>query len=372
MGEPGSRARRAARDRARIELAESAHVALATLYCDESGNTGVHWADPEQPVFVHGGWLIPSTSHDALLDEVPRLRERYRLNAPELKWQQLARRDNGSSVFRDVFQTMIDHSAIPFFVAMDKDYLLAAKAVETFFDPAYNGALPLELAGAFDFKKDLAERLLQAPGVLSEFASMLRAGDEPDSASIERVALLLADVMTANGDLLLAEALRRITSDGYRQIGSEFGAEVWARTTLGHSMFALMERLEHFLRPRGTRVEIVQDDIPRMEDLLDIVRGMFRETDGSDIMVVNGEIRFFSMPTIDRLRLGDSKEEPFIQLADLLCGFVRTVLTKLKRSEPLDPDERAVGSSLAALFLEYRSWDANLPEETWSHLAALR
>lgn len=40
-------------------------------------------------------------------------------------------------------------------------------------------------------------------------------------------------------------------------------------------------------------------------------------------LVINGEIRFLSMPTVEGIGLGDSKHEPSIQLAELLCGFVR-------------------------------------------------
>ena len=34
------------------------------------------------------------------------------------------------------------------------------------------------------------------------------------------------------------------------------------------------------------------------------------------------------------LRLADSKTGPMIQMADLLCGFVRTVFTKIKNGQP--------------------------------------
>lgn len=343
----------------------------ATFYCDESGNTGVHWGDPDQPVFVHGGWMIPGNRQDALLAELPRIRERHRLNAPELKWQQLARRGGGSAVFRDIFQVMIDNAALPFFLAMDKDYLLAAKAVETFFDPAYNHFLPMSFTSAYDVKKDLAEHLLLAPAALAEFADMLRSGVEPEAPRIERLASQFADFLAENNEPALAEMLRHYTPEEVEDIGSEFGADVWLRTTLGHSMFALMQRLEQFLRPRGTRIEIVHDNIVRFDDLLGMVKGMFREADGDDVLVINGEIRFHRMPTVDSMRLGDSKEEPFIQLADLLVGFVRTVFTKLKHGELLDPDERAVCGDLVMLHQEFYSWDVNVPKATLEQLSAI-
>lgn len=165
--------------------------------------------------------------------------------------------------------------------------------------------------------------------------------------------------------------LRHFGPESLADIGSEFGTDVWMRTTLGHSMFALLNRLEHFLRPRDVRIDIVHDNVVRFEYLLGLIRGMFRDSDGSDALVINGEIRFFSMPTVDSMRLGDSKDEPFIQLADLLCGFVRTVFTKLKRGQQLDPDELAVCGDLVMLRHEFYSWDVNVPKATFEQLQAL-
>ena len=170
---------------------------------------------------------------------------------------------------------------------MDKDYILAAKAVETFFDPEYNPFLPIEFTSAYDGKKDLAEPLLRAPDALSAFSDMLRAGVEPELAALEQLALQFADFLEENNGPGLAEVLRHFDPESLAAMGREFGADVWMRTTLGHSMFALMNRLEQFLRPRDVRIDIVHDDIVRFDDLLAMVRGMFRESDGRDCLVIS-------------------------------------------------------------------------------------
>lgn len=371
MGRSDNPARRAVDERARAARNGSGIETRATFYCDESGNTGVHWGDPHQPVFVHGGWMIPEANRDALLAEIPHLRQRHRLNAPELKWQQIAKRDSGPSIFRDIFETILANAAMPFFQVMDKDYILAAKAVETFFDPEYNHFLPVEFTSASDIKKELAERLVFASEELAAFGEMLRAGVQPEATRVDDLAHRFAAFMERNNGPALAEMLRHFDADALDGIGGEFGADVWMRTTLGHSMFALMNRLEHFIRPRRVRIEIVHDNIVRFDDLLGMVRGMFRESNGRDTLIINGEARYFSMPTVDGMRLGDSKDEPFIQLADLLCGFVRTVFTKFKYDEPLTADERAVCGDLVALHTDFRTWDANVPKETLATMSAV-
>lgn len=358
-------------ERARATTGRRYPEQRVTFYCDESGNTGVNWGDPDQPVFVHGGWMIPSIHQGNLLAALPVLRERHRLKAAELKWQQLAKRGNGSAVFRDIFETMLANAAVPFFHVMDKDYLLATKAVETFFDPAYNHFFHMGFTSAFDVKKDLAESFMLAPEPLAEFAGMLREGVEPEPARIVNLASQLADFLEVNRATALAETLRHFTPEEVQDIASEFGADVWMRTTLGHSMFALMQRLEQFLRPRGVHLEIVHDEILRFDALLGLVRGMFRETDSNDVQVINGEIRFYSMPTVDSMRLGDSKDEPFIQLADLLAGFVRMVFTKLKRGQSLSRDERAVCGDLVMLHDEFYSWEVNVPKSTLEQMSLI-
>lgn len=314
--------------------------------------------------------MIPANQQDALRAELPRFRQRHRLNAPELKWQQLARRTNGAAAFRDIFKVMLANGSVPFFQVMDKDFILAAKAVETFFDPAYNHFLPMAFTSAYDIKKDLAEDLLLAPAALAEFADLLRGGVEPKAGQVEALASHFADSLEER-NTALAETLRRFGSESLADIGSEFGTDVWMRTTLGHSMFGLMNRLEQFLRPRDVRIDIVHDNIVRFEELLNLISGMFRGSDGSDALMIGGEIRFFSMPTVDRLRLSDSKDEPFIQLADLLCGFVRTVFTRLKRGQHLEPDELAVCGDLVMLRHDYYSWDVNVPRATFKQFQEL-
>lgn len=371
MGRSSNPAKRAAQERAQRSGSGRGAEARATFYCDESGNTGVHWGDSDQPVFVHGGWLIPEVHQGALLTAIPDLRRRHRLNAPELKWQQLAKRDTGPAIFRDIFETVLDNSAVPFFQVMDKDYLLAAKAIETFFDPQYNHFLPVGFASAFEIKKELAEHLLPASEELAVFADLLRAGVEPEPKRVDELAHQFADFIEKNNGPALAEMLRHFDTDELVAMGHEFGADVWMRTTLGHSMFALMNRLAHFLRPRETRIEIVHDNIVRFDELLTITRGMFHATGDFDTLMINGQAHFLSMPTVDRMRLGDSKDEPFIQLADLICGFVRTVFTKLKRGEQLQPDELSVCGDLVMLQHEFDSWEVNAPSATVERLLEL-
>ena len=340
----------------------------ATFYCDESGNTGVNWADPDQPVFVYAGWLVPSHAEAAIFSALDVIRARYRIQGTELKWSKIGKRANGAAILRAVFELFLRNAAMPFFFVADKNYQIAAKIVETYFDPEYNHNLASGFTGVFTVKKELAEMLLGAPSILSEFAGWLRGGIEPPAADVRRMVDQLREHFSTLGEADVAAVLSGFTAEGIADIQREFAADVWLRTTTGHTLFALLQRLEGFLHLNTVEVEIVHDELVRFDALFDLMRVLFRESDGTDIHQVEDSLIYLVMPTVTELRLADSRSEPLVQAADLLAGFVRTVFTKLKHSEPLKPDEQAFIHDLAMIYEQWYTWDANIPEETWSTL----
>lgn len=341
------------------------------FYCDESGNTGVHWGDPNQPIFVHGGWLVPIRAADSIEGGLLELRRRHRLNAVELKWQQLSRRAEPGAIFRDFFETMRDHDGLPFFWVMDKHFITGAKVVETFFDPEYNEHYPMEFAAARDIKKELAEAVSHSVEVRQCFVDLMRAGERPSAKAVREVAARLADHFQAGNAPVLADSLRHFSDQAISSMQDELGSATWMRTTVGHSLPGLMQLLEGFMRQRPVELEIVHDNLVRYEPAFDLVRGMFRPSDGRDFTMIGGQPRYHSMPTVTGLRLADSKSEFMIQQADLLCGFVRTIFTKIKNHQKFTNDERAVCFDLAMYQKEPNSWDANMPQWMWQEFAQL-
>lgn len=336
----------------------------ASFYCDESGYTGTDWANPEQRIFVHGGWLILQDGKAAILSGVEQLRSRHGLRAPELKWRQLARRPDGAMIFREFFQLMLKNGALPFFQVADKDYITAAKCIETYFDPAYNRHLPMSFAADFTRKKHLAEVLMSAASVLADFAQMLRAGLAPGADAVRRLSLDMSQHFMSAGELEAAIVLRDFTDDEVALIQSEFTVAPWLRTTTGHTFWAVIQHLEGFLRAHDVgEVDIVHDNIVRFDELLDLIRGRFRESTGREVQVIDGRTLFLNTPTMTRLQLRDSKSEPFIQLSDLLCGHLRTMFATLKAGASLSPAEIACAVDLAVIQMEWETWDTNVPDD---------
>jgi hypothetical protein len=309
---------------------------------------------------------VPSDAEDGVLSGLDKIRSRYRIQGEEFKWSSIGKRANGAAVFRALFQLFLNGPALPFFIIADKDYHLAAKLIETYFDPEYNPNLAPGFTRAMTAKKELAEVVLGAPAIMSEFARWIRAGIEPAADDVLRMAERLREHFAAAGRADAASALSGFTAEGVSDIQSEFAADAWARTTTGHTLFALLQRLEGFLRVHELKVQIVHDQLIRFDPLFDMMRGLFHEADGPDAYQVEDSIIYLRMPTVTGLRLADSKAEPLVQAADLLGGFLRTVFTKLKRSESLDAEEQAVVYDLFMIQDRWSTWDANMPEAMWS------
>lgn len=158
-------------------------VRTLRFYCDESGQTGTNWLDDAQPIVVHGGWLFPEGSEQLVAEGVSDIRQRYHLNAPELKWGQFGR--NGRlTAFRELFALCLSNGALPILMVMDKRYAIAAKIIETYFDPLYNPHFSAGFTGDFETKKRLAESVHLSPNLVSRFGPLLRRGERPTAEEV--------------------------------------------------------------------------------------------------------------------------------------------------------------------------------------------
>ena len=343
-------------------------VKSAKFFCDESGNTGPNWGDPCQRMFTHGGWLVLDSHADIVVDGFAKLREDHRIHAKDLKWRSLARKPDPAQVFRDFFRFAFENGALPFFVVADKQYLTAAKVVETFFDPVYNHHFPTSFTGDFETKKKLAETIPDASAILDLFAEQLKSGTAPAPEVIQRLACDLAEHLTAKGRSDVGATLTDFTDEEVVCLGHEFEGETWSRTTLGHTMWALIQRLERFIRPRGFRLEIRHDNIVGHDELIQIVKRLFRPSDGDDVFVIDGEIMFGSMPTTKSFCLVDSAAEPLIQMSDLLCGFLGSAFNKLRTGVKVTQCEQMTLQDLRNIKVQWDTWDLIVSNELWERL----
>lgn len=313
------------------------------FYCDESGNTGTHWLDAAQPVLVHGGWLFPDDTEAAVAAGVQAIRQKHRIQAPELKWAQFAS-SGRARAFREIVELCLKNGVLPMFMVMDKRYAVAAKIVETFFDPQYNLHLPMEFSGDFETKKGIAEAVFLSADLVDAFGPWLRSGGTPQPSDVTELARSLATHLRTVGIPSLAGTLGDLRDSAIAELRSEFSADAMMRSTTWTVLWAMAMNLLQFVRAQEREVQILQDELVRFQPLIDMIG---------------------QQPGVAKVELVDSKLHLGVQVADLLCGFLRTVFEKLMTGTPLETDERATCADLFMLQQEFESWNGNLPERTW-------
>ncbi len=141
----------------------------AHAYCDESGNTGANLLDPEQPLFVMGGWLVLDGFIEAA-EEV--IREYVSLLAPsdnELHGIRLLRSEIGTFGILKLMQDLLQACG-PICQIVEKRVLLVGHIFDVFLKPEFNPDVPASFEDYFEGKRDLLEKVYSLPDeVLAEF-----------------------------------------------------------------------------------------------------------------------------------------------------------------------------------------------------------
>ncbi len=101
MGRSGNAAKRAAQERARTAVGRHGPEARSPSTATKAA-TGVHWGDPDQPVFGHGGWMIADVHRGQQLhpDELSVCGDLVMLQHEFYSWEVTARRGNAGAVAR--------------------------------------------------------------------------------------------------------------------------------------------------------------------------------------------------------------------------------------------------------------------------------
>lgn len=163
----------------------------AIFYIDESGNTGTDWLNNEQPYFVYGGWLIMNKNKREVEKYLKSILSKQQ--GPELKSKNIFKKKNGTKIFFEIFNTMVQKFyAIPFFGITEKRFMVAAKIVETFFDCEYNPAVNTYLTHPVELKKALASCIYTNNTIIELFAPLIK----DCSLSLEKMKEINSELIT--------------------------------------------------------------------------------------------------------------------------------------------------------------------------------
>ena len=105
------------------------------LYLDECYNTGNNWLDKNQLFFTYGGWII---LEDNLLNAELIIQEFSQHHQGELKSKSFTSHKGIQEVIKLSERLISECKAEPYFMCFEKNYMIACKVVEIFFDHKTN------------------------------------------------------------------------------------------------------------------------------------------------------------------------------------------------------------------------------------------
>lgn len=280
------------------------------LYFDESGNTGSNWLDKQQPYFVYGGWLMLDSKKELAVQLLAKSFSDSK--ATELKSKKIWNKKRNQLI--EFINGMINEvKAIPSFGIVDKKYMVAAKIIETFFDCAYNPFVNTYLTNKSELKKALADSLSKNDTIINTFAELIKQG----TIDLKKMQFIKKEMQKYFEKISekVSELIKNLTDDSLVEMISEFEeitkngtAKKWISLVEPIMFERIINCLNCFYGSMKESWKIYVDQLFGFNDVFNRLNN-----------VINNK----KICTQDiKILMCDSKSEPLIQAADLLCGFI--------------------------------------------------
>lgn len=347
------------------------------LYCDESGNSGPNYLDAGQPFYVLAGWWIPV---DALVDVTIKLEEiramradkNYVPSSPldvwEVKATSLVKRAGGQRILTDLFKFLGQRGCIPTYLIAEKRFVVAAKIVETFLDPAYNDAFSMGFTGDFKTKLQIANDIYDEvdDSVANAFAIAYR------SPTAESLSQSLSEVVreiksTINPEL--AEAFKGCDAKIDEISRDEAaGAAMWngAAGTLNlPCLVSFLMLVEYNAKSANIRLQkLIHDQQLQYEHGYNEIFNALSSGKDRAIKLPDVAIPLGKINHIPEFEMADSKLNPLMQAPDLLAGTINHLFKKVASNQELSDCEKELGQYVLPPLL----FD-EIPKLTWPILS---
>lgn len=309
---------------------------MFTVFCDETGNTGSRYFSPEQPVFAEGGWFVRSDRCAELEGAILELEQQYRFT-PQTKGTKLKGHRKGTEYIAAVLDC-VSRTAVPFFYLVEKKYFICAKAVGTYFDPAYNPTVDPDEASDPSTRKLRADLLYAAPEwILNFFAESFR---DQNPGGLVLAGRQWADALAAKGQADMARQLRIALPNLHENMAGEFDhigklnlPRGW--DSLNVPSFAQAVQL---IEQAGYPCELLHDECASFEPSFRFFFARYCDAEPEVITRQDGTVEIFGLRCLRKLSFGNSESLPLLRASDYLLAACVEVATLAQAGEPI-PDE---------------------------------
>lgn len=297
------------------------------VYFDESGNTGLHWFDSQQPVFVVAGWMVPRKVEQQAVQLVEDADSALPGQRSELKGSQLLSKSRHDPITVALLESLLSLGCLPTFLITEKRYAAAAKMSEAFLDPAYNSLLDMELTADTDRLQDYAGRLYRlSDSTLQQSWTAIRTAKlEPLRASLETAIAELN--MLGDGTLagLLSGSMPSIAeiADAYSTV---YEGSSGIQGLPVPSLVGLLGDIDAWGEAFGqSDTRIFHDETAQFGLVIEQYFHHISNGRRGDIALPNGNIMRTGYASLKHFQFVESGCTPLIQAADVLAALLSTI-----------------------------------------------
>jgi hypothetical protein len=318
----------------------------ATLFCDESGNTGPEYCNEEQPIFVAAGFLIADehadTCRQLVVTDLADLNRIRQTPVGELKSTLLLRSGPGRRRAATLLEGLIHAGAVPVLCAMDKHFSLGGRFVDDYLDLADNPRAGPEYCTDRELRRAAATAIGEL--AIETLRAVELALREPTLANRRSAVRLVVDALRLRGSLDLAYiaegALIDVSGPAFTTSQSDLSSPDIVRTSTPNvaAFGALLVGADILARQwKVTTTKLIHDETPGFRSTIEHSHWFHSSAHAHDQMArVPHTVMFERVQTIEAPQFVSSISEPLVQAADILAGCTLDFIRRFRRDEKLD------------------------------------
>lgn len=330
------------------QVSKATHI----LFCDETGNTGSHFIDKNQPLYGEGGWFVSKQDAQRASQKVIELEKRAGFGSSEKKGSELIRLPEGQAFVYEVCKVLGQTRCIPFVYVVEKRYFVCSKLVETFFDPLYNSAIPTSDTWNPEKRQSDAEMFYSFSDLLiDEFAQAYRAKN--------------GALVKANAEKWIVELTRANRVDDAARIksclnGIEYALRGEAEANKSADMPAGLDSLNlpsvyqvfQFIECHSPyKCDIVHDQTLSFEPVYSHIFNLYKQAPRVVVRMLDGREQVSGFENCCSLAYADSKSEPLIRASDYLLSGVARFIRLSIAGQPIPSDVTRIAFAGLGSFL---------------------
>ncbi|WP_432799628.1 DUF3800 domain-containing protein [Poriferisphaera sp. WC338] len=328
----------------------------ATVFCDESGNSGPNYLDNNQPFYVLAGWLVKDADIEAVNNYIASFKNEHFPQRKELKASAILRNEHSKQICASFFNKLNELKCLPIYLVAEKRYCVAGKIVETFIDPTYNDIVNDAFTNDVQTKQEIANTLYNtlSDKTIALFAQAYRQPTADGlKEALEHVERVIESEVSPELSKLIGGCKSHIADIANAEAEISDLGEVFATLNTPCLVNFLMQ-MEYLGRiGHVNSLTLIHDQQHTYQEGYEKIYELHRRMPRIFTLHPQSNLIYSNLEHVTKFEMMDSKSSPLIQAADLLAGAIHHCFKSACKSKmPTKAD-----SELAATFTPIMLFD---------------